>query len=295
MGHNGVSVADLPRLFAFALDLTNVQRPDDDDAAMEQVGFGGDMDLGLTGFKVILIGGSRGIGRATAEVFAAEGCNLAISARGAEPLAEAKKDLEGRHGRPVFTGVADTANGPEYTTWLESAVEHLGGCDIFVSFACNGGEDTEEGWRQILNSDLLAVWRASQVLRPYLEKSQAGSIVIISSTAALEEFLGPLPYNAIKAACINYAHALSQAFAGNGVRVNTVSPGPIWVDGGAWQAMKDAAPEVYESTLKAIPMGRMGQADEVARAIAFVAAPVCRFMTGANIVIDGGFTKGVRY
>ena len=99
----------------------------------------------------------------------------------------------------------------------------------------------------------------------------------------------------MKAAVINYAAALSQQLAPKGIRVNTVSPGPVFVPGGSWDMIKTHMAAVYDQTVKNTPVGRLGDAAEVARAIAFVASPACRFMTGANIVIDGGITKRVQY
>jgi 3-oxoacyl-[acyl-carrier protein] reductase len=179
---------------------------------------------------------------------------------------------------------------------VKGAAEELGGCDIFISFAsAGGGPASEESWKAVFDLDLLATFRGIQAALPFLEKSEAGSIVAISTTAAVEEFLGPQAYNAMKAAVINHAHAMSQALAPKGIRVNTVSPGPVYIDGGSWDMVKTHMTPIYDMTLKGIPMGRLGNAEEIARAIAFIASPACRFMTGTNVVIDGGFTKRVQY
>jgi len=253
------------------------------------------LDLGLKGLKAVLAGASKGIGRATAEVLAAEGCDVAICARGKEGVDQALKSLKAKNSRCIGEAV-NVADSHAYTGWIKRAAEDLGGCDIFISFvSAGGGPASEETWKAVFESDLLGTFRGIQAALPFLEKSKAGSIVAISTTAALEEFLGPQAYNAIKAAVINHAHAMSQALAPKGIRVNTVSPGPIYIEGGAWNMVKDHMTAIYDMTLKGIPMGRMGSADEVARAIAFVASPACRFMTGTNVVIDGGFTKRVQY
>ncbi len=253
------------------------------------------MDLGLKGLKAVLAGASKGIGRATAEVLAAEGCDVAICARGKDGVDKAVVSLKAKGvkalGEPV--NIADAA---AYTGWVARAAEGLGGCDIFVSFAsAGGGPASEETWKAVFDLDLMSTFRGIRAALPFLERSKAGSIVAISTTAALEEFLGPQAYNAMKAAVINHAHAMSQALAPKGIRVNTVSPGPIYIDGGSWDMVKAHMTAIYDATLNGIPMGRLGNAEEVARAIAFVASPACRFMTGTNIVIDGGFTKRVQY
>jgi NAD(P)-dependent dehydrogenase (short-subunit alcohol dehydrogenase family) len=252
------------------------------------------VDLGLKGLKAVLAGASKGIGRATAEILADEGCSVAICARDRGGVDKALVSLN-RKTKAVGAAI-DVDDAQAYTDWIKSASEELGGCDIFISFASAGGGPANEAtWKATFERDLLGTFRGVQAALPFLEKSSAGSIVAISTTAAVEEFLGPQAYNAMKAAVINYAHAMSQALAPKNIRVNTVSPGPIYIEGGSWNMVKDHMAGIYDATLKAVPMGRLGDADEVARAIAFAASPACRFMTGTNIVIDGGFTKRVQY
>ncbi len=253
------------------------------------------MDLGLRGMRAILAGASKGIGRATAEVLAAEGCHVAVCARGQAGVDAAAASLGGK-GVKVFGGSVDMADAAAYRDWIGRAAEALGGCDIFISFAsAGGGPASEETWKATFDLDLLATFRGIQAALPHVEQSKAGSIVAIASTAALEDFFGPQAYNAMKAAVINYASALSQQLAPKGVRVNTVSPGPIFIDGGAWDMIKTHMTPLYDQTIKAVPMGRLGTGEEVAKAIAFVASPACPFMTGTNLVIDGGVTKRVQY
>ena len=185
------------------------------------------MDLGLKGLKAVLAGASKGIGRATAEVLAKEGCDVAICARGQEGVDAALKSLKGKGVKAIGNAV-NVSDATAYTGWIKSAADQLGGCDIFISFvSAGGGPANEETWKAVFENDLLGTWRGIQAALPYLEKSKAGSIVAISTTAAVEEFLGPQAYNAMKAAVINHAHAMSQALAPRGIRVNTVSPGFI--------------------------------------------------------------------
>ena len=253
------------------------------------------MDLGLKGMKAVLAGASKGIGRATAEALAAEGVDVAICARGAEGVQAAVASLKAKGVKAIGESV-DMADGAAYRAWIERAATELGGCDIFISFAsAGGGPASEETWKATFDLDVMATYRGIEAAMPFLEKSKAGSVVAISSTAALEEFFGPQAYNAMKAAVINYASALSQKLAPKNIRVNTVSPGPVFVNGGAWDMIKTHMTPLYDQTLAVVPMGRLGNPEEVARAIAFVASPACAFMTGANLVIDGGVTKRVQY
>ncbi len=117
----------------------------------------------------------------------------------------------------------------------------------------------------------------------------------MSTTAAVETFIMPQAFNALKAALITYAKQLSQALAPAGIRVNTVSPGPIEYPTGNWEMIKGAVPDLYNGTLAAMPMGRFGHPDEVARAILFLASPASSYTTGVNLVVDGGYTKRVQF
>ncbi len=253
------------------------------------------MDLGLKGMKAVLAGASKGIGLATAEALAAEGCDVAICARGQEGVDKAVAGLKAK-GVKAFGAAVDMADAAPYRAWVAKAAADLGGCDIFISFAsAGGGPASEESWKKVFDLDMLATFRGIEAAMPYLEKSKAGSIIAVASTAALEDFFGPQAYNAMKAAVINYASALSQKLAPQGIRVNTVSPGPVYIDGGSWDMIKTHMTPLYDQTIKAVPMGRLGTGEEVAKAIAFMASPACPFMTGTNLVIDGGVTKRVQY
>lgn len=220
---------------------------------------------------------------------------MAVCARGQEAVDASVASLSAK-GVKALGELVDMADPGAYGAWVKRAAEGLGGCDIFISFAsAGGGPASEETWKKTFDLDLLATFRGVQAALPFIEKSDHGSIIAVSSTAALEDFFGPQAYNAIKAAVINYASALSQQLAPKGIRVNTVSPGPIFIQGGSWDMIKTHMTPLYDQTIKAVPMGRLGTGEEVAKAIAFMASPACPFMTGTNVVIDGGVTKRVQY
>ncbi|MBT6038329.1 SDR family oxidoreductase [Luminiphilus sp.] len=253
------------------------------------------MNLELNGKVALITGSTKGIGRGIAERFAAEGCHVGICARNDAEVKQAVSELEA-HGVKVAGAAVDVASAESMQAWVDHCVATLGGVDIFVSNVSAGGADaSEDGWRANFEVDMLATWRGVQQVTPHLEKSDAGNIVVISSTAALEAFAGAVPYSAVKAALLNYAGNLAQDMAPKGIRVNSVSPGPVFIDGGAWDNIKQAMPEVYEGTVAAIPMGRMGSAAEVADAVAFLASPRSGFTTGTNMVLDGGFTKRLQF
>ena len=253
------------------------------------------MDLKLKGRAVLVTGSSKGIGYAIAKCLAEEGCNVGICARNADEVAAAVKNLEAlgvqAHGQTV-----DVTDSASMESWVAACNDKFGGIDGFVSNVSGGGADAEEsGWRQNFETDMLAAWRAINIVSPYLEKSDIGSIVSISSTAALEAFAGAVPYGAVKAASLNYFGNLAQDLAPVGIRVNSISPGPVFIEGGAWDQIKQAMPEVYEGTVAAIPAGRMGTGEEIAAQTAVLLSPISGFTSGTNIVMDGGFTKRIQF
>jgi NAD(P)-dependent dehydrogenase (short-subunit alcohol dehydrogenase family) len=253
------------------------------------------MDLGLKGRRAVITGASRGIGRSIAECLASEGANLAICARGAEGVEAAKKELE-KSGVRVFAKAVDVANGDALKAFIAESAHELGGIDVLVSNVSSGGAGQgEAGFRASFEVDLLGTVRACEAALPFLAKSGVGSIVVIGTTAAVETFGAPGGYGALKAALLNYASGLAHALAKQKVRVNVVSPGPVYFAGGAWAMIEKAMPAFFDGTLKACPQGRMGAPEEVARAVAFLASPAASLITGANLMADGGFTKRVNF
>ena len=250
----------------------------------------GDMDLGLEGKRVLITAASRGIGFSTAQCFADHGCSVAICARGEEQLGVATADLEAR-GATVFAQSVDVADGEALKAFVASAGEALGGLDIYVANASAGGGPGEAAWQANFEIDVMGAVRGVEASTPLLNESDAASVVFIGSTAALE-FLGmPQAYNAMKAALIAHASDLSQALARQGIRVNVVSPGPVYFEGGNWEMIQQAMPAIYDRALAQCAIGRMGSPEEVARTVVFLASPAASLVTGANLVVDGGFTK----
>lgn len=248
------------------------------------------MDLGLNGRKALVTAATRGIGLAIAQTFADEGCDVAICARGEAGLESARKDLEAR-GAKVFTQAIDVSDGDALKQFVADAAEALGGLDIYVSNASGGAGPGEKAWQASFDVDVMGAVRGIDAALPSLANSDAASVVLISSTAALEYLGIPQAYSAMKAALIAHAGDMSQALAPQGIRVNVISPGPIYFEGGNWEMIKQAMPEMYEGALAQCAIGRMGAPEEVARATAFIASPAASLITGANLVCDGGFTK----
>lgn len=251
------------------------------------------MDLQLQGKRGIVTGATRGIGLRIARSLASEGVDLAICARSAEAVEEAVAEL-GTTGVHVIGEAVDVADGEAYKTWLARSVDALGGCDLFVPVVSAGGGAAEENWTANLQVDLMGAVRGVETLLPALEDG-GGAVVFISSTAALEHFPVVQAYNAIKAGLITYAKQKSQETFAKGVRINVVSPGSIYFEGGSWERAEKGAPEFFEMIRSSIPAGRLGSPEEVADVVTFLLSERASWINGSNVVVDGGQTKRVDF
>ncbi|MFT4560506.1 MAG: 3-oxoacyl-[acyl-carrier protein] reductase [Gammaproteobacteria bacterium] len=250
------------------------------------------MDLGLVGKNAIITGSSRGIGRATALEFAAEGANVAICARGQEALDSTAAELQAR-GVKVYAASCDVSDAASLSGFLNAANEALGGTDILVNNPSGFGmTDDEAGWEASLNTDMMATVRASWQVVPWMEQRGSGSIIHISSCSGLESGWPPA-YAAVKAGLISHAKTMAAQLAEKKIRVNTVAPGSIEFEGGVWDMVKQHDRNMYDATLASIPFGRMGTAEEVAAAVVFLASPKAQWVSGAMLAVDGVQHKGI--
>jgi 3-oxoacyl-[acyl-carrier protein] reductase len=254
------------------------------------------MDLQLSGRKALVTGASRGIGRAIAEQLAAEGCDLALCARGVESLQSFADELS-TAGRKVVTAAVDVSDEAAVAGFVETAAEGLGGLDVVISNVSAGSLKGPDQWQTSLQGDLLAFVRLVEAAVPHLEKSNAAAIVAVGTTSAFDTLppTAPNSYAALKAAVLQHASGLGHSLAPKGIRVNSVSPGPIDFPGGAWDKLHEARPEFYDGIRARIPVGRLGRPEEVARAVAFLASPASSFCTAVNLVVDGGFVSRVQF
>jgi 3-oxoacyl-[acyl-carrier protein] reductase len=252
------------------------------------------MNLGLKGLRAIVTGGSKGIGRRCAEIFAEEGAHVAICARTPAEVEATVAALKAK-GVTAFGKAIDVSDKAALEGWVAESAKALGGVDIVVAnVSALAVEDNEEAWRKEFEVDMLHTVRTVNAAMPHLEASKNPSITIISSVSGREiDFTGPA-YGAIKAALIHYAQGLAYKLAGKMIRVNSVSPGNTYFEGGIWQHIEQNLPDLFKTALDLNPTGRMATAEEVARGVVFLASPASSFTTGTNLVIDGALTKGVQ-
>jgi 3-oxoacyl-[acyl-carrier protein] reductase len=238
-----------------------------------------------TGRRVVVMGGSRGIGRSIALGFAAGGAAVAICARGPEALERTRGEL----GTGAFAASVDLADADAIARFVPQAAEALGGIDVLINNGTGFGfADDEESWMSGIQVDLLAAVRASRAALPFLKASPHASILHTTSIAALRPRGSGAPYAAVKAALTHYAGSQALALATDGIRVNAIAPGSIAFADGLWEQRRTQEPDVYNATLAKIPFGRFGTPEEVAHAALFLASPYASWITGHTLVVDGG-------
>lgn len=242
----------------------------------------------LAGKRVVVMGGSRGIGRSIALGFAREGASVAICARGAGPLEATRAEIA-TLGVTAFAAPCDLGDAARIARFVPEAAAALGGIDVLVNNASGfGAADDEEGWAASFSIDMMAIVRASHAAEPFLAENPGSSIVNVSSISALRASSRTPPYGAIKAAVMHYTSSQAKMLARKGIRVNAVAPGSIEFPGGMWEQRRADNPALYNSTLAQIPFGRLGHPEEVADVVLFLASHRARWVTGQSIVVDGG-------
>lgn len=255
------------------------------------------MDLGLRGKRAFVTGASRGIGLRIARLLAAEGVDVGICARNAGAIAETVAELQAA-GVRAFGAVADLmGDGADLAAAIAGAADAFGGLDILVqNVSAMSLGVSQQDWDIAYQTDILGTLRCVEAALPHLEQSSAGSIVIVGTSLAITGAGGPQAYGAIKAALLHYASSLARANAARGLRVNTVSPGAVYFEGGLWDRLKQgSSPQWLQQVLLRYPMGRMATPEEVANAVVFLASPAASFITGVNLMVDGGSTQRVQY
>ncbi|MEM7329693.1 MAG: SDR family oxidoreductase [Pseudomonadota bacterium] len=256
------------------------------------------MDLNLKGKNCVILGGTRGIGRAIADTLADEGANVALCARNADQVAAAVSELSAKGVQATGASV-DVTSGDALKAWIESVGSELGGIDILISNAGAMAQGNDpQSWKQNFNLDVLGAVNAFDAAEPFLGKAaddngDAAFIIIASISAAVADNAGS--YGPIKAALIHMAKGLARQHAKRGIRTNVVSPGMVYFEGGIWHQVEQNMPDFFKQAVSRNPTGRCATPQEIANAAVFLASPLSSYTTGSNLIVDGTVSNRVNF
>jgi 3-oxoacyl-[acyl-carrier protein] reductase len=256
------------------------------------------MDLGLKGKRALVLAASRGLGFASARALAREGCNLVICSRDRARITEAGDTLRRDTGVRVHAVEADVSRTDEAANLVQAVVAQYGGLDILVHNA--GGPPagqflsmTDEQWQKAFEQNLMSLVRLVNAAVPEMKKNNWGRILTIASSSVKQPIPNLVLSNALRAGVWGLAKTMSRELAPFGILVNVIAPGRIQTERieelDAANAQRTGRPieEVKRESVASIPLGRLGQPDELGALVAFLASEAASYITGQAIMVDG--------
>jgi 3-oxoacyl-[acyl-carrier protein] reductase len=262
------------------------------------------MELEYTGRRVLIVGASYGIGLAAAKLAAAEGATVAIASRSADNLATAAAEVAAETGHTPLTIVADVTESGAADRLAAEIKQHWGGLDVLIS-AVGGSirsafaDLTDEQWEGNYTFNVLSTVRTIRACLPMLKEGKEPAIVLLGAAASKMPYAHQIVSNVHKAGLLGLNKTLAAEFAADGIRVNLVAPGrtltPLWTNRADKMAKEEnrSREEVLADFSKDIPMGRFGEAVEVARMVIWLASPCASYVTGQAVNVDGGIARGL--
>ena len=254
------------------------------------------MDLGLKGKVAVVTGGTEGIGRAAALKLAQEGAKVAICARRAEPLGKTADEIR-KTGAEVLSVAADMSKAEDIERFMNAVVGHFGRIDILVNNAGTSArgkflEVDDATWSADLELKLFGAIRCTRLAVPHMKKQGGGRIINITISSAKQPGAQSMPTSVSRAAGLALTKALSKEYAADNILVNTVCIGKIKSGQHERRYEREgiSAGEYYGQMARDIPLGRVGEAAEVANVIAFLASDAASYVTGSSINLDGGIS-----
>ncbi|MBV9404037.1 MAG: SDR family oxidoreductase [Acidobacteriaceae bacterium] len=262
------------------------------------------MDTGLQNRVAVLTGASQGLGRAAAFALAAEGAHVALSARNAEALERVAAELRRKFNVQVHTEACDARNSSDVERFVTNAHNVLGRIDICVANA--GGppakeflETTDGEWDDAFGLNLRSAVVLARAVLPHMQRQRWGRIITISSITVRQPQPQLVLSNAIRAGVMGLVRSLANEFGKDGITVNNVAPGYTATERLKELATKRASSsgqsekQIEQTWIEQIPLGRLGQPEEVADAIVWLASERASFVTGQTILVDGGMYRGL--